>query len=97
MIDWLLDIFTGRTFGSIRSSDWPSFRKENIKDSCEICGAEFFLELHHIHPFHLCPHLELDPENVVTLCRRHHFDFGHYLNWKDFNADIKKVIERIHV
>ena len=91
-----LSFFQDRTFGAKRSSDWSRFRNENIKDRCEICGSKFFLELHHVLPFHIRPDLELDKNNVITACRRHHLEFCHFFNFKKFNIDIKNHIEKIH-
>lgn len=94
-MNWL-NLFQDRTFGAVRSHEWRYFRNMNIKDKCEICGSKFFLELHHVFPFHIRPDLELDENNVVTVCRRHHYEFCHFLNWKKFNIDIKNHIEKIN-
>lgn len=94
-MNWVLSFFQDREFGA-RSSAWASFRNKNIKGKCEICDSRFFLELHHVKPYHLFPELELDPNNVVTACRKHHFEFCHFFDWKKFNKDIKNHIEQIH-
>ncbi len=48
---------------------------------------------HHVKPFHLFPNLELDHENLVTLCESKkygvncHLWFGHLGNFKLYNPD----------
>jgi hypothetical protein len=65
---------------------------ENPK--CEVCGKtdRRVLAVHHKKPFHLFPHLELDPTNLVTLCESAgmhcHITFGHLGNFKSYNRDI---------
>ena len=34
-------------------------------------------DVHHIVPFHQRPDLELVEDNLITLCREHHFRIGH--------------------
>ena len=87
----LRELFLKRFFLS-RSSHWPIIRKEflNIHPNCEVCFSTKGLEVHHIKPVHLYPELELDPENLITLCRpkRCHLLFGHLNNWKSFNPEV---------
>jgi len=53
------------------------------------CGACKKLEVHHIVPVHLNPDLELDPENLITLCDKYcHFIFGHLMDYKSWNVDV---------
>lgn len=96
MINFILDLFEDRTFGATRSSTWSIFRKQHIKKECEFCGTKGTLlsplELHHVLPFHEFPHLEEDPENVVTGCRNCHLKFYHLRSFKSYDKDIKKVI-----
>ena len=35
--------------------------------------------MHHIKPFHLYPQLELDPNNLITLCRSKYWRFDCHL------------------
>jgi hypothetical protein len=57
-----------------RSSKWPAFRKKYLAEhktnggGCEACGAKTGLQLHHVHPFHTDPSLELDPSNMLVVC-----------------------------
>jgi len=73
---------------------WPKIRKTFIivNNVCEICGKKKGLEVHHKQPFHLYPELELDSGNLATLCRKHHFIFGHLEYWKSYNPQIESTI-----
>jgi hypothetical protein len=41
-------------------------------------------------PFHIRPNLELDPSNLITLCRGHHLYVGHNGNWKLWNPRVRE-------
>lgn len=56
--------------------------------SCRCCGRRDTLNVHHIKPFHIDESLELEFDNLVTLCREHHFHIGHKDNWKDSNSNV---------
>ena len=62
-----------------RSPKWPSLQRKHLKlyPKCEACETTLGLNVHHVKPFHLYPDLELDPKNLITLCRDHHFSIGH--------------------
>src|SRR3990167_2597292 len=97
-MNWFLSFFQDRTFGQARDSGWSDFRKTCIKKECEVCGAKYFLELHHIIPFWISPDLELFPSNVVTLCggvRNCHLRFGHLGFWKSYNPKLREWIDLI--
>ncbi len=66
-------------WGEPRSSEWSAVRAAHVKrhPACLACGSVEQLNVHHIEPFHLRPDLELEPTNLVTLCREHHFRIGH--------------------
>lgn len=68
------DVYEGE-----RSSEWQAVRNDFVKRNpfCAACGSIKSLNVHHIEPFHLRPELELDEWNLITLCRRHHFEIGH--------------------
>jgi 5-methylcytosine-specific restriction enzyme A len=34
-----------------------------------MCGGTKKLQVHHIYPVHISPRLELEPSNLITLCR----------------------------
>ena len=84
-----------------RSSRWASVRKAHLKNypNCALCGGIKRLEVHHIKPFHLHPELELDPDNLITLCEDKgdgvycHLFFGHLGNFHSINEDVLVDIE----
>lgn len=96
LIEHVKDRLAGKVpAGCKRSSEWPKVRAEHIKvqPKCAVCGGAERLQVHHIRPFHLHPELELDPTNLITLCESKghncHLLFGHLLNFKSFNVDVK--------
>jgi len=73
-----------------RSSGWSKVRKNHILNHpvCAVCGKDKKLEVHHIEDFSTRPELELDPLNLLTLCRGSfncHLLFGHLGDWKSIN------------
>ena len=89
-----------------RSSRWPKVRSEFVRlhPVCAACGGRKELNVHHIEPFHRNPELELDPNNLITLCREHHFFVGHdpdgpwhplRPNWSACNPKVREDSERI--
>ncbi len=67
-------------YGAVpRSPKWPAVRTEYMRSSprCEACGTVRDLNVHHVIPFHERPDLELSKANLITLCRKHHFEIGH--------------------
>ena len=82
------------TLGAKRSDKWPAVRKAHLvkEPFCQWCGGTKNLEVHHMHPFHLNPSLELDDSNLITLCEcvgaECHLHHGHLDNWKGFNPTI---------
>jgi hypothetical protein len=72
---------------------WRKTRKAHIQRECccQMCGLERKLEVHHIKPWHLAPELRYEETNLITLCRECHYRFGHYLNWKHFNPEIRQL------
>jgi 5-methylcytosine-specific restriction protein A len=92
MIRGILEKIQGRVpLGSKRSSKWRSVERAYLFDwpNCVGCGSDKRLEVHHVRPFHLEPELELDPGNLITLCRRCHLLFGHFDDWKKFNLSVR--------
>jgi len=85
---------------SERSGHWPTVRAAYLAEhpTCEACGSADDLNVHHVAPFHLRPELELDPTNLITLCREHHFSIGHdpdgpgplRPNWKAANPNVRR-------
>lgn len=84
--------------GSKRSSRWPSVRRAHLKKNpaCAVCGSKKNLEVHHKMPFHLDPGLELNPDNLITLCESKgdgvncHLLFGHLGSFKSFNQTVEQ-------
>jgi hypothetical protein len=85
-----------RNFGATRSPKWGEVRKAflALHPRCSVCGTKGgFLkanEIHHKMPFHLDASLELNPSNLICLCRPHHYLAGHLMSWSSFNADVEK-------
>lgn len=85
-----------RACGASRSPRWARVRKEHLarEPACEACGRGTRLEVHHVVPFHLAPELELDPDNLMTLCDPPcHLWVGHLGDYKSWNADAREDAE----
>lgn len=86
-----------------RSNKWPKVREEHLKlnPACAVCRGTDQLEVHHIVPFHINQELELDPNNLITLCESAshgiicHMCIGHNGNYKDNNTNVLKDAEYI--
>ncbi|NBP15368.1 HNH endonuclease [bacterium] len=80
-----------------RSSSWNKVRNDYIKNNpkCAACGKIKNLEVHHIIPYKIDKTKELDIDNLITLCRDHcHFVFGHFMDWKSYNPEVKEDASR---
>ena len=84
-----------------RSGHWAALRKEHLKKEpcCQWCGGTYKLQVHHIRPFHLHPELELDPDNLITLCQvpetDHHLDIGHNGNFvTGYNLNVRRDCDK---
>jgi 5-methylcytosine-specific restriction endonuclease McrA len=78
---------------AVRSPKWSSVRKDHLQNhpACAACGRQKKLEVHHKIPVHLNPDLELDPNNLITLCDDPcHLIFGHLLNYKSYNKSVEE-------
>jgi len=59
-----------------------------------VCGGVKKIEVHHIIPFSQNPELELDPNNLITLCETKkygincHLLIGHCGNYRWSNPDV---------
>jgi 5-methylcytosine-specific restriction enzyme A len=75
-----------------RSGKWPRVRKEHLATHprCEVCGEKKDSEVHHIQAYRERPELELDPNNLITLCNRHghHLLFGHLMDFRSVNRNV---------
>lgn len=97
MLSWLRQKAT-EMFGSTpRSGSWPRVRREHLKKfpTCAACGRSRDIEVHHVIPFHEHPELELDPENLISLCADPcHFYLAHLSDWSKSNPHIREDAER---
>lgn len=78
--------------GQPRHPRWPSVRREHLLQypMCEACGTTDQLVVHHIRPFALNPQLEIEPDNLLTLCSACHLSVGHC---GDFRRENPNVVE----
>jgi len=92
-VEHVRDVSTGRLPGGMRRSPkWASFARALVKKygSCSACMSKKRLEVHHIEPFHLAPHRELDRDNAIVLCRRCHLLIGHMDDFQMFNPHVER-------
>ena len=75
-----------------RSGKWSEVRKKHLSENGKCYGCESVkdLEVHHLKPFHLFPELELDPSNLVTVCKHCHLVTAHLKDYKLYNVDCLK-------
>ena len=99
MLTYIKDRITSKApAGAKRSSLWSKVRVAFLKNNptCAVCGGKEKLEVHHIVPFHKDPSLELDLNNLITLCESKkkgsncHLLFGHLGNYQKVNKDVVK-------
>ena len=82
--------------GMERSPKWPHVEKLHLKlePACACCGSTSKVQVHHKKPFHLFPELELDLNNLISLCMdptsECHVKIGHGGNFKDYNPDVSE-------
>lgn len=89
-----------RRYKRERSGEWGRIQDEHLlrEPACRACGYKGKkVQVHHIKPFHLHPDLELEPDNLITLCQArgkyHHMLLGHLNYWSSYNADIEEDIK----
>jgi 5-methylcytosine-specific restriction enzyme A len=101
LIKHVKDIIQGKaSIGEKRSSKWFTVRKHFLETNgcCAVCGGKDKLEVHHKQPFHEHPELELDPNNLITLCESKnngvtcHLLFGHLGNYKSININVDQDV-----
>jgi len=85
-----------------RSSQWPAVRKDfiSLNPYCAACGKAENLEVHHIIPYHEAPELELDPDNLISLCDQPgpdncHLNVGHLGDFHQKNPNVRADAHRI--
>lgn len=96
----LLSKFRTVTTGKKRSAKWRTVEKNFIEENplCEACGSHKNLQVHHIKPFHLYPELELDTNNLITLCMDKlecHLRIGHGSSWRAYNPSCKEDANKL--
>ena len=78
-----------------RSSQWPKVRAVHLtkEPTCQACGSDKKLEVHHIKPYHRFPAEELNPNNLLTLCEGDvvncHLMFG-LRNFESWNSAVRE-------
>lgn len=82
------------SIGSRRSPLWKKVEKAFKKShpTCAACNSKKNIQVHHKRPFHLFPTLELDPNNLISLCmdkNECHLLIGHGDNFKAWNPDVE--------
>jgi hypothetical protein len=89
--------------GHKRSPEWPRVEREHRlrEPACVACGYQGTgIQVHHIRPFHLHPQLELDPNNLITLCeikgRDHHLLLGHLDEWESYNVHVRDDVKHFY-
>jgi len=99
LLDHLADVVQEKTtLGILRSANWRALRNLHIimNPACAVCGSTKNLEAHHIIPYNVSPELELELDNLITLCesKRYgvncHLFFGHLGNYRNYNQTVKE-------
>ena len=94
-----------KTLGAARSPQWPRVRREYLKrfPTCALCGGAKTLEIHHKKMFSKNPELELDLNNLITLCESGkngivcHRAFGHLGNYQRENPSVEEDVKEWHL
>jgi len=86
--------------------EWKKIRRAHLAEnpSCEICGEEKGLEVHHFLDVSSFPEYELHQNNLITLCgirtkNQCHFKYGHLGNYRKTNYNLVNdigVLKRIY-
>jgi hypothetical protein len=84
----------------IRSPQWPRVEKEHLAKhpTCAACGGSKRPQVHHEKPFHTDPSLELDPNNLITLCMGKfecHIRIGHGDSFEYYNPHVVTHAARV--
>lgn len=94
IVKHISDVAQGKTtITRPRSPEWPRVEKEHLakQPRCAVCEGRKKLQVHHIKPYHIHPELELDPNNLITLCEAGtscHLVFGHLGDFHSFNVTV---------
>jgi len=85
-----------------RDPGWAKLRKEHLakQPACLACGSKKSVVPHHIIPVDWAKELELQPENLVTLCEGDvvncHLLYGHHRHWRSYNPDVVEHAQRAY-
>jgi hypothetical protein len=99
LLDFLRKFAYVGSLANPRSKMWKKVRDEHLRNNpeCAVCGRRENLVPHHVVPVHEDPSLELDPDNLITLCEgpafNCHLFFGHLRNWSSSNPTVRKDAE----
>lgn len=97
----LQSIIRERSKTKHRSSGWEAVRDAHILKSplCVACGGNKLLQVHHIVPFSVVAGLELDPDNLLTLCMGDfdcHLKLGHGGSFRRYNDRVVQDAMKFH-
>ena len=78
-----------------RSDDFEKVKRRFLRmhPKCAVCGTTKKKVVHHILPVYLWPELILEESNLITLCKRHHLEWGHLGSYKSYNLNVVKDAE----
>lgn len=100
-LKWMRQIFDSQSLGAKRSPHWSTVRSKHVEEYPECAfghNASLLnpLAVHHIKDFSTSPLEELNPDNLISLCRLHHLYHGHLGSWRSINLNIRgEVAEHI--
>jgi len=83
-----------------RSTHWPTVEKHFLEEhpTCACCDETKRLNVHHCVPFHLDSSLELDVNNLITLCmgeKECHLKIGHGGSFKQYVPEVRKYASEV--
>lgn len=86
----------GERVECVRHPKWGELRRDHLRRQsvCQVCGTVQKLEVHHIDPVHVFPEKEMDTGNLMTLCEKCHFRWGHLWDWRSWNPEVRKDAEQ---
>lgn len=99
MIRTVLNLVAGRHAedppAERRSPQWPPVERAFLRahPECRGCGSRRNLNAHHLVPFHVDRAKELDPDNLVAVCRSCHFVLCHRNDWSNWEPDAPRLLD----
>jgi len=96
-LEHILDRIEGKAErGQKRSPEWRKVKNAYLlkNPNCEACGKSKGVQVHHKVPFNIAPDLELDPNNLISLCTKGktlncHIIVGHLGNFRATNPNVE--------